>query len=211
MATSGGGTMLSRSYVLAALLGGGLSMACADHPATGPVVAEPLQPEFNISNGPPVLPNVIRFEVGVGGGAIADPETDLLVVAGLPENPADAFDCGGTEPGDAGTIQIVGGQGRTDALKALVQADVHLHVYQLSTFVDFCTSSPIGQGTGRLVVNDNDITVSGTRVNSFGASITGRVSLAGGGTARLSSHIRSLIFPDGTVRQVTSTVRLSRM
>jgi hypothetical protein len=203
--------MLFRSQALAATACSVLGLACADHPLTGPPVRDPLQPQFNISNGPPVLPNVIRFETGVGGGAIADTHTDLIVVAGLPENPADAFDCGGGEPGDAGTIQIVGGQGRTDALKALVQADVHLHVYQLSTFVDFCTSEPIAQGTGRLIVNDNDIAVSGTRVNSFGASLTGSVTLASGETAQLSSHVRSLIFPNGTFREVTSTVRLSRM
>lgn len=203
--------MLFRFHIVGAILGGVLTMACTDHPATGPETGDQLRPQFDFANAPPELPNVIRFETGVGGGAIADAQTDLIVVAGLPENPADAFDCGGNDPGDAGTIQIVGVGGRSDALKALVKADVHLHVYQLSTFEDFCTSTPIAQGTGRLVVNDNDISVSGTRVNSFGASITGTVTFASGGTSSLSAHIRTLIFPDGTTREVTSNVSLSGM
>ena len=91
----------------------------------------------------------------------------------------------------------------------LAQAEENIHVYRLSTFVDICTSEPIAQGSGRLIINDNDAAVSGTGTNSFGARLVGPVTLAGGGTAHLTAENRLLIHPDGTFRLVSSSVHLS--
>jgi hypothetical protein len=204
--------MLVRMKILGPIVAGLLAIACVDDSVTGPATRDQVQPQAQLSfSNAPLFPNVIRFESGIGGGFIADPTTDLLVFAGLPENPADAVDCGGTDPGDQGSFQIVGLESRAQALKLLAKGNVHLHVYQLSTFDNFCTSTPIAQGTGRLVVNDNDIAVSGTRVNSFGASITGSVTLTDGSIAGLSAHIHTLIYPDGSEVVTANAVSLSRM
>ena len=196
-----------KPQIIAAALVSAIAAACADAPPTGPV-PDPVQPRFSFTNGPSELPNVIRFEGEGGVGVIADFEADLLLLVGLPENASDAVDCGGTEPFDLVALQVVGIL--REVLKILTKSEPHLHVYQLSTFADFCTSVPLAQGTGRLVVNDNDAAVSGTRTNSFGASVNGAVTLANGGSAQLSAQARFLIFPDGTEVTVNSGVILSR-
>jgi hypothetical protein len=183
------------------------TFACADKTATGPQ-PDRAGPEANFANGPAELPNVIRFDGEGGVGVIADPKADLLLLVGLPANPADATDCGGSEPFDPVTVQVVGII--RQVFKILTKGEQHIHVYRLSTFSDFCTSVPLAQGTGRLVVNDNDAAVSGTRTNSFGASVTGAVTLTSGGTAHLSAHTRFLIDRDGTFREVSSAVQLSK-
>ena len=181
-------------------------LACADTPPVGPVPNGP-EPQFDFTNGPGELPNVIRFEEEGGVGVIYDSETDLLLLVGLPENPADAFDCGGTEPFDQNTVQVVGIL--REVFKVLLKSDVHLHVYQGATFDGFCSSVPLAQGTGRLILNDNDAAVSGTRANSFGASVNGSVMLESGGTAQVSAHVRFLIHQDGTFEEIISQVHMN--
>jgi hypothetical protein len=154
------------------------------------------------------LPNVFRFEGIVGGATFVDPRTDLLVIDGLPDNPADATICGGSEEiANLADFQVSGAI--QEVFHLLAQAEENIHVYRLSTFVDICTSEPIAQGSGRLIINDNDAAVSGTRTNSFGARLVGPVTLAGGGTAHLTAANRFLIDPDGTFRLVSSSVHLS--
>ena len=195
-----------KSQAVAALVLSAIALGCADAPPTGPA-PDAGGPRFDFTNGPSKLPNVIRFEEEGGVGVIFDADTDLLLLVGLPENPADAFDCGGSEPFDRNAVQVVGLL--REVFKVLLKSEPHLHVYQGSTFVDFCSSMPIAQGSGRLIVNDNDAAVSGTRTNSFGASVNGRVTLAGGGTAQLSAHARFLIKQDGTFVAVTEKVHLN--
>jgi hypothetical protein len=196
-----------KSQVAAVAVLGVIALGCMDEPPTGHV-PDPAEPRFDFTNGPSDLPNVIRFEEEGGVGVIYDPETDLLLLVGLPENPADAFDCGGTEPFDRNAVQVVGIL--REVFKVLLKSEPHLHVYQGSTFTGFCSSVPLAQGMGRLILNDNDAAVSGTRTNSFGASVTGQVTFASGGTAQLSAHVHFLIARDGTFREVSSAVQLSR-
>jgi hypothetical protein len=192
-----------KSQTVAAIVFSATALACADGPPGGP------SPEFNYSNGPSNLPNVFRFDGIVGGAAVVDPETDLIAFDGLPDNPADASICGGTEEiANLADFQVNGDL--TGVFHLLAQAELNIHVYRLSTFVDICTSVPLAQGTGRLIINDNDAAVSGTRANSFGHRLNGPVTLADGSTAHLAAHSRFLIEPDGTFRQVSSGVTLSR-
>lgn len=195
----------SQPLVLSVL--GALILGCAEALPTGFSPGRPA-PQYNFSNGPAELANVFRFEDIVGGGFILDPEADLILWVGLPENPADASVCSGAEDFDPGDIQLVGLL--REVLQVLIQAEVHIHIYRLSTFSDFCTDAPLAQGFGRFILNDNDVTVSGARTNSFGVQVTGPVTLAVGGTAQVSAHARFLIDQDGSFTVATSDVHLSR-
>ena len=195
------------SQVIAITVLSALASGCGDQP-TSPEVLSTI-PQHNFSNGPSNLPNVFRFEGIVGGAVVVDPERDLIVIDGLPDNPADASICGGTEEiANLADFQVSGDL--TGVFHVLAQSELNIHVYQLSTFVDICTSEPLAQGSGRLIINDNDAGVSGTRTNSFGHRLAGTVTLADGSTAHLASHTRFLIGPDGTFRVVSSGVQLSR-
>jgi hypothetical protein len=166
-------------------------------------------PTQSISNGPSTLPNVFRFEGMVGGAAFVDPRTDLVAFDGLPENPADLVECGGSEEIlNLAEFQISGLL--SEVFHLLARAEENIHVYQLSTFVDLCTSVPLAQGRGRLTINDNDAAVSGTRTNSFGARLVGPVALARGGSAHLSAHTRFLIKEDGTFVVASQAVHMSQ-
>jgi hypothetical protein len=57
---------------------------------------------------------------------------------------------------------------------------------------------------------DNDVSVSCTRANSFGASVTGSVTLESGDTSQLAAEIRFVATPDGALELVTSQVVLGR-
>jgi hypothetical protein len=195
-------------HFLAAAVLGAFALGCVDTPSTAPNPAASA-PEPNLSNGPSNLPNVFRFEGILGGAIVVDPQTDLIAIDGLPENPPDLAECGGTdEILNLADFQVSGDL--ADVFHVLAQGELNIHVYQLSTFVDICTSEPLARGTGRLIINDNDAGVSGTRTNSFGHRLNGLVTLADGGTAHLTAHSRFLIMGDGTFRHVSSGVTLSR-
>lgn len=191
---------------LAAVLGA-TALGCAETPpTTAEPTSSPLPSRF--SNGPSELANVFRFQGIVGGGFILDPDADLILWAGLPAHPGDASVCGGTEDFDPGAVQLVGLL--REVVQALIHADVHIHVYQLSTFSDFCTDVPLAQGVGRFILIDNDTGVSHTRMNSFGVRLNGPVTLASGGSARLSAHAQFLIDQDDTFTVATSQIQLGR-
>jgi hypothetical protein len=195
-------------HFCAAAVLGALTLGCGYTPPTGPD-PNTSAPQFNFSNGPSNLPHVFRFEGMFGGAAVVDPETDLVAFDGLPENPADLTECGGTD----GILNLADFQVSGDlsgVFHLLAQAELNIHVYRLSTFVDICTSEPLAQGTGRLIINDNDAAVSGNRTNSFGHRLNGPVTLAGGGIAHLAAHSRFLIEREGTFRHVTSGITLGR-
>lgn len=199
---------LYQSHFLAAAVLGAVTLGCRDTPSTGPN-PNSSGPQYNFSNGPSNLPNVFRFEGMVGGAAVVDPRTDLVAFDGLPDNPADLAECGGTdEILNLADFQVSGDL--SGVFHLLAQAELNIHVYRLSTFVDICTSQPLAQGSGRLIINDNDAGVSGTRTNSFGHRLNGPVTLAGGGTAHLAAHSRFQIKKDGSFQLVSSGVTLSR-
>lgn len=195
---------MKRSLALAALIPA-LFLACSDVPA-GPDPA-PAAPRFNFLNGPSQLPNVVRYQDQFFV-FIFDPETGLIALAGAPDDPREAFLCpGGTEPfalvavQDAGLIQ--------DVIHALVVGpEVNLHVYDFATFTNACVSTPIAQGTGRVMYTDNDRFATGSRTNAWGFRMHGEVTLASNGDAHLVAHNR-FTFRDGEFRLIHRMVRLS--
>jgi hypothetical protein len=200
--------MSSPKPFLTAAVAGVFLLGCTD---TLPTDSEPhiAAPQFNYSNGPSSLPNVFRFEGIVGGAATVDARTDLVAFDGLPENPAELAFCEGTEEiFNLGDFQISGDL--SGVFHLLAQAELNIHVYRLSTFVDLCTSVPLARGQGRLIINDNDAGVSGTRTNSFGYRLNGPVELVGGGAAHLAAESRFLIKKDGAFVLVSNRVNLSR-
>lgn len=187
------------------LLATPFALGCAADSVGPPTI--PLQPRLSAVTGGPEFPNVVRFQ-GEFVFAIQDPETDLIALAGAPDDPAAAVPCGGDEP--FATVDFQEAGVRQGVIHALVKGDdVNLHVYQRSTFVNPCVSSPIAVGEGRLMYVDNDLFASGTRANSWGFRMGGDVTLVGGGTAHLMAHNRFQILPDGTFRRVFRQVRLS--
>jgi hypothetical protein len=187
------------------LLATSFALGCAVD-STGPPAA-PLLPRLVATTAGPEFPNVVRFQ-GEFVFAIADTETDLFVIAGLPDDPTQSAFCGGDEPFAIVDFQEAGVQ--QGVIHALVKGDeVNLHVYQFSTFVSPCVSTPIAVGTGRIMYLDNDVFVTGSGANSWGFRIGGEVSLVGGGTAHLMAHNRFQILPDGTFRRVFRQVRLN--
>jgi hypothetical protein len=193
-----------KSQLSAAMLVAASTIGCDGRPSE-PTTA----PDLNYSNGPADLPNVFRFEGIVGGAVVVDEQTDLLVIDGLPDDPTDASICGGPEEiASLADFQISGDL--TGVFHLLAGSESNIHVYRLSTFESICTSEPIAQGTGRLIINDNDAAVSGTRANTFGHRLTGTVTLSDGSSAQLTSYSRFLIGPDGSFRLVSSGVQLSQ-
>ena len=182
-----------------------LLFACSDAPA-GPDPA-PAAPRFSFLNGPDELPNVFRFETEFVV-LIFDPVTGLVALAGAPDDPSEAVPCGGTEPfafvavQEAGVIQ--------DVLHGLVVGpEVNLHVYDFATFVDPCVSTPIAQGTGRVMYTDNDLFNAGPGANSWGFRMHGDVTLLSGERAHLVASNHFIIWPDGTFSRIYRRVRLS--
>ena len=186
------------------LFAASFALGCAADSA-GPISA-PLQPRLDLTTGAE-FPNVLRFQSAFVF-AVQDPETDLIAIAGLPDDPTQGPGCGGSEPLSIADIQWAGV--RQEVIHALAKGDdVNLHVYQLSTFQGPCRSSPIAVGEGRITYVDNDRFLSGTRANTWGFRMGGTVSLAGGGSAHLMAHNRFLILPDGTFSRIFRQVRLS--
>lgn len=195
----------TKSQVTALTFVAALAVGCAD--------GQPSEPnrgvDLNYSNGPGQLPNVFRFEGIVGGAVVADPETDLLVIDGLPDDPTSASICGGTQDiANLADFQVSGDL--TGVFHVLAQSELNIHVYRLSTFESICTSEPIAVGMGRLIINDNDAAVSGTRANTFGHRLTGPVTLSDGSTSHLTAYSRFLIKLDGSFHLVASGVQLSQ-
>jgi hypothetical protein len=157
------------------------------------------------------LPNVIRYQDQYAFG-IQDPETNLLVWAGLPASPMLSAAClGGSEPyatvdvQDAGLLQNV-------VHRVVNGGDVNLHVYTRNGFRDFCLSAPIAQGIGRMTYVDNDVfdVVSGfPGANAWGFRMEGPVTFTAGGQANLVAHNRFLLSPDGQLRRIFRKVDLS--
>jgi hypothetical protein len=187
------------------LLISSFALACAVD-STEPRPA-PLQPRLADVTAAPEFPNVVRFQLEFVV-SIQDPETDLYAFAGLPDDPAQSAFCGGTEPFAILDFQDAGI--RKGAIHSVgTGVDVNLDVYQRSTFVDPCVSTPIAEGEGRLMYVDNDAFLTGTAGVSWGFRMGGDVTLVGGESAHLMAHNHFLIHPDGTFRRVFRQVRLN--
>lgn len=185
----------------AALMLGG----CSDTGPAAPTEAMVQSPQFSFTNAPST-PNVYRTETGFVFG-IPDFETGLLAWAGLPANPADAIECGGGLDFDLTPIQSAGQLQAAFNFLALSQ-DMHIHVYDLTTFSDTCVDTPIAAGTGRFIYTDNDLPAAGPGANSFGARLQGRLTALAGGPVLVVGESRLLNMVDGSFRFVNSHVIL---
>jgi hypothetical protein len=187
------------------LLVSSFALACAVD-STEPRPA-PFNPALAAVTAEAEFPNVVRFQDQFVV-SIQDPETDLYAFAGLPDDPAQSAFCGGDEAFAILDFQDSGI--RKGAIHSVGKgADVNLHVYQRSTFVSPCVSSPIAVGKGRVMYVDNDAFLTGDAGVSWGFRMGGHVSLVAGGSAHLLAHNHFLINPDGTFRRVVRQVRLN--
>ena len=183
-------------------------LGCGDS-AAPTTVADLSEPRFNFINGPSTA-NVFRHEEQILVD-IFDPETDLLVEAGLPADPSDAFFCGGGSGFDLMPIQNAGLL--QDAINVLILGrDIHIHVYNVTTPGGICDELPIAQGMGNVTLNDNDSPIAGPGANSFGWRIQGTLDdLVNGGKVRVAGVARFLILPDESFKVDRTSVRLHRI
>jgi hypothetical protein len=181
------------------------ALACAVD-STEPRPA-PLHPGLAAVTAEPEFPNVVRFQdqffIQIG-----DPETDLTAFAGLPDDPTQSALCGGDEPFAVVDFHDAGLRQGVDRLVAKGDG-VNLDVYQRSTFVSPCVSTPIAEGTGRVMYVDNDAFITGNGANSWGFRMGGDVTLVGGGSAHLMAHNHFQVLQDGTFRRLFRAVRLN--
>ena len=187
------------------LLVSSFALACAVDSTSPP--SAPLHPRLDVAVEGPESPNVIRFQDQFVI-SIQDPETDLWAFAGLPDDPTQSAFCGGDEPFAIVDFHDAGIRQGVEHLVAKGD-EVNLDVYQRSTFVSPCVSTPIAEGTGRVMYVDNDAFLAGDGGNSWGFRMGGDVTLVGGGSAHLMAHNHFQILPDGTFRRVFRQVRLN--
>lgn len=180
--------------------------ACHESQTTGPGMSSASIPQSWFANAPST-PNVFRTEAGFVFG-IPDPESGLIAWAGLPETPSDAIECGGTQDFDLTPIQSAGQL--QDAFNILARnKNMHIHVYDIETFSDTCTDTPLAAGTGHFGYNDNDAPVAGPGANSFGGRIQGTLTLlSSGDLVRVTGASRAQNLPDGSFRFVNTHVNM---
>jgi hypothetical protein len=179
---------------------------CQERQPTGPSMSGAATAQSSFANGPST-PNVFRTASGFVFG-IPDPEGGLIAWAGLPESPGDAIECGGTEDFDLTPIQSAGQL--QEAFNLLARnKNMHIHVYDIDTFSDTCTDTPLAAGTGNFGYNDNDAPVAGPGANSFGGRMQGTLRLLStGGLVRVTAASRAQNLPDGSFRFVNSHVNM---
>jgi hypothetical protein len=187
------------------LLVSSFALACAVDSTSPP--SAPLHPQLDVAAAGPEFPNVVRFRDQFVI-SIQDPETDLIAFAGLPDDPTQSAFCGGDEPFAIVDFHDAGVRQGVDRLVAKGD-EVNLDVYQRSTFVSPCVSTPIAEGTGRVMYLDNDAFITANGANSWGFRMEGDVTLVGGGSAQLMAHNHFQILQDGTFRRLFRQVRLN--
>ena len=136
---------------------------------------------------------VLRYEIAGGIFVYVDEARDLLAVSGG----ASAF-CGLVEGDLTAEITEVVSPGGAIGLH-ITEGPGSVAVYPLVEFDELCTDppAPIAEGTWATTYNDNDVLVSGTRVNAFGGTSRGVVYDADGGAWHLLARDRYLGTPDG--------------
>jgi hypothetical protein len=183
--------------------------AACDRPPTG-VETSVNGPAHDFTNGPAVLPHVLRS----GGNVISaflDFDRNVVLIMGAPANPAQDRVCGGTEPRQFIPVQWVGEF--FDVVKQLaLQPNATLHVYSPipPTAVDaLCSTTPVASGTGFYLRTDNDFFGVFGRANGFSEHVHGAVNLAAGGTANLTATFHGVGLPDGTLLFLETRVLLN--
>lgn len=186
-----------------ALLTGG----CGDTEPAAPTTPAVASPQYLYTNGP-ITPNVYRTAEGFVYG-LTDSETGLLALIGLPTDPTADVGCGGDQELPLVPLQAAGWE--QEVLKVLAAAkEITIHVYDLNTFEDTCSSPLIAAGTGHAVYTDNDFFNTGTGGNAYGLNIEGILTLVPGGEpVRVQGTVRSTNLPDGSFRKVTAHLSLT--
>lgn len=150
-------------------------------------------------------PKIMRFQTEFAF-AIIDTNTDLIGIAGLPDDLSQSGDCGGPLPYALVDVKQVAV--RDEVIHWLVRGhNVNLDVYRLSTFEDVCTSTRLAHGQGVIKYHDNDLIEAG-KENTFGWYASGTVALATGGTSGLLEHNLWQLLPTGTFRRIFRQVKL---
>lgn len=163
-------------------------------------VAPTDRPALDFTNGPSVLPYVLRS----GGRVISaflDVERDIVLIVGAPEDPSTDVVCGGTEPRQFIPVQWVGEFFEITKQLAL-QKSANLVVYSpipASLAAALCGTSPIASGTGFYLRTDNDFFGAGGRGNAFSEHVHGTLELTAGGAANLTAVFHGVGLPDGTL------------
>jgi hypothetical protein len=183
-----------------------MTSACGDSDPTTPATPAVGNPQYLYTNGP-ITPNVFRTAEGFAYG-MTDSETGLLALIGLPTDPTADVGCGGDQELPLVPLQAAGWQQAFNVLA--VAKEINIHVYDLNTFVDTCSSPLIAAGTGHAVYTDNDFINTGTGGNAYGLNIGGILtSVPGGEPVRVQGAVRSLNLPDGSFRKVTVHLSLA--
>jgi hypothetical protein len=195
-----------RSYPL--LLITSLTLACAvDNTGPRPMAN---QVRLSITGANPDGPNVIRFRSSNFAFGIIDLNTDLLAIAGLPDNPKNATECPNGTDNSYSVVDVHEAGVRQDAIKFMANSsDVNLDVYRLSTFDEICTSNTIAHGVGRISYHDNDFYETGGGNNTFGWHMGGPVTLTNGSSVTLLAHNQWQLLPKGLYRRIYRQVKLS--
>lgn len=187
------------------LLIAAISLACAADSTAPPNLVT--QPKFSAQDQPAELPNVFRYETGTIF-AVIDTKTDLWAYAGLPDDPRSLGRCGGTGTFSSAYIQDAGQL--QEVIHEIAKADnVNIHVYRLSTFTGFCTSTPIASGKGNASYHDNDYFVTGNGIEAYGNVIDGFVTLTDGRRAKVQAQNLWHVYPDGSAQVIVRKVLMN--
>jgi hypothetical protein len=138
-------------------------------------------------------------------------EKDGLIALGGPPPEEGCFGEGFDDPAQFMEVQTPAGP----IVAVAHQAQLDVFVYDL-TLGHPCeiieaggTPIPLYTGTMRTVANDNDLEVSLTRTNSFGARSTGWVEDADGNRCQFSAHVRLQITRDEEFRVLTEGITIA--
>lgn len=129
----------------------------------------------------------------------SDPETGLGVTAGFTPETLAAF-CA-AEPFDAETSTLRGVVRPDGSVTSLEQAKRVTIMVFFDVDQTFCDGeAPFAIGEGNYVNHDNDFFISGSRTNSFGFNLTGRVTDANGDPRSVSAAFQGTVDRNGDVQ-----------
>jgi len=160
--------------------------------------------------GPPASSGPVERFVDTFGASYVD-EADGLIALGGPPPEEGCFGLGFDDPANIMVVHTAAGP-----IKALIrQGDTPVFVYDL-TLGHPCeiieaggTPVPLYVGSMSTILTDNDLDVSLTRANSFGASSTGWVFDPDENRCHLSAHIRLQVTRDDEFRVLTEGITIS--
>ena len=192
--------------------------ACSEQPSTAPALA-PAKAALDFTNGPDdPNPMIVRSADDQQFLFLNDDrDAGLFSVIGIPTAPADIVPCGGAQPLDPRSIQLV--FHASGAVNMVLKGRaLHADLYPRRAFIKalniggpcfaIATLTPIYQGLTDIDYHDNDAFSSGVHVDAFGFSARGDVTNAGGTSFRYQNEYHGTLAPDGTLLHYSSTITL---